>query len=193
MKIIKALHARINNYRYRVKLKHFGPGSQIRKPILVNGGQYVSIGKDSFFRNGLRLECIESFNGNQFEPSVSIGDRCTFEQNIHITSAAKVSIGSDVSVSAGVTITTINHGYVDINVAPKYQDFEVQDVVIGDDCFIGMGARILPGTVLGEHVIVGANAVLAGKSYPAYCVVVGIPARVIKVYNFETQKWERPE
>ena len=53
-----------------------------------------------------------------------------------------------------------------------------------------MGACIQAGTVLGKQCVVGANAVVRG-TYPDYCVIVGVPARVIKKYNPETGKWEK--
>ena len=45
-------------------------------------------------------------------------------------------------------------------------------VTIGDDCWIGDGAIILPGVSLGSHSIVGAGAVVT-KSFPAYSVLGG--------------------
>lgn len=46
--------------------------------------------------------------------------------------------------------------------------------------WIGHGALILPGAVLGNGVIVGAGAVVAG-SVPDFAVVAGNPARVIRM------------
>lgn len=54
------------------------------------------------------------------------------------------------------------------------------DTVIGNDVWIGQGARILPGARLGDGVIVGAGAVVAGE-VPAYAVVAGNPGRVVRM------------
>lgn len=61
-------------------------------------------------------------------------------------------------------------------------------VSIGDESFIGMGARIFPGVSIGKHCIVGANAVVT-HNVPDYCVVAGVPARIIKKYDFSACKW----
>ncbi len=53
------------------------------------------------------------------------------------------------------------------------------DTKIGDNCIIGINAIILPGVVLGSHVVVGAGAVVT-KNIDDHCVVVGNPAKVIK-------------
>lgn len=49
---------------------------------------------------------------------------------------------------------------------------------IGDDVFIGAGARVLGGIVVGDGARIGANAVVI-QDVPAGATVVGIPARVI--------------
>ena len=53
------------------------------------------------------------------------------------------------------------------------------DTVIGNDVWIGQAARILPGTQIGNGVIVGAGAVVSGR-VPDYSVIAGNPARVLR-------------
>lgn len=53
------------------------------------------------------------------------------------------------------------------------------DTTIGNDVWIGQGARILPGAQVGSGVIVGASAVVSGR-VPDYAVVAGNPARVVR-------------
>jgi len=56
-------------------------------------------------------------------------------------------------------------------------------VVLGDDCWIGAGAIILPGVKIGKMAIVGAGAVVV-KDVEDFSVVAGVPAKVIKRLNF---------
>jgi acetyltransferase-like isoleucine patch superfamily enzyme len=74
------------------------------------------------------------------------------------------------------------------------------DVVIGNDVWIGHGATILSGVTIGDGAVVGAMAVVA-KDVPPYAIVVGNPARVVKVRFdeatvarlLEIKWWEWPE
>ena len=52
-------------------------------------------------------------------------------------------------------------------------------VIIGDNCYIGLGAKIFGSVKIGNNVIIGANSVVT-KDIPDNCVVGGIPAKVIK-------------
>ena len=46
----------------------------------------------------------------------------------------------------------------------------------------------MPGVILGKNVIVGANAVVT-KNVPDYSVVAGVPAKIIRQYDFEKNEW----
>lgn len=50
---------------------------------------------------------------------------------------------------------------------------------IGQKCFIGSNAIIMPGVTIGDEVIVGSRAVLT-KDVSSNCIVAGNPAKVIK-------------
>lgn len=53
------------------------------------------------------------------------------------------------------------------------------DTIVGNDVWLGQGARVLPGATIGDGVIVGAGAVVGG-TVPPYALVVGNPGRVVK-------------
>ena len=53
------------------------------------------------------------------------------------------------------------------------------DVVIGDRCFIGASAIILPNVHIGNEVVVAAGAVVT-KDVPSNCIVAGNPARILR-------------
>lgn len=52
-------------------------------------------------------------------------------------------------------------------------------VTIGDNCYMGLGAKIFGHVTIGNNVVIGANSVVI-KDIPDNCVVSGIPARIIK-------------
>lgn len=61
----------------------------------------------------------------------------------------------------------------------KYQRSSIKRVDIGQDCWIGSGARILAGVSIGNGAVIGANAVVT-KDVSPFAVVGGCPARIIK-------------
>ncbi len=63
----------------------------------------------------------------------------------------------------------------------------VGPVIVGDDVFVGVGARILRNTHIGDRVIVGAGSVVSG-TIPSDCVVAGSPARRIRSLNDHLQR-----
>ena len=88
-----------------------------------------------------------------------------------------ITIGKNVHIAANVGVITQNHD-------PENPEKHLpgKPVTIGDGCWIGMNAVILPGVTLGPYTTVGAGAVVT-KSFPeGHCVVAGNPAKVIKKF-----------
>jgi carbonic anhydrase/acetyltransferase-like protein (isoleucine patch superfamily) len=62
----------------------------------------------------------------------------------------------------------------------------VHGCTIADDCLIGMGAQILNGAVLGPECLVGAGALITeGKTFAAGSLIVGAPARMVRLLTDE--------
>jgi len=57
---------------------------------------------------------------------------------------------------------------------------KLQYPTLGDDIFVGAGAKILGGVHIGDGARIGANAVVL-TDVPAYATAVGIPAKVVKI------------
>jgi carbonic anhydrase/acetyltransferase-like protein (isoleucine patch superfamily) len=94
---------------------------------------------------------------------------------VHIDAAFAwaITIGTNVRIAPDVRI--IAH---DAAVKHLTGYTEVLPVVIGDGCYVGAGAIILPGTRIGEGAVIGAGSLVRGE-IPAGAVAVGNPARVI--------------
>jgi len=69
---------------------------------------------------------------------------------------------------------------------------EGKEIEIEDDCFVGAHSFILKSVRLGKHCIVGANSVVT-KSFPAYSVIAGNPAKLIKSLNQAEHHEKRTE
>lgn len=164
--------------------KKFSFPSYIASPIFLCGTKRVVVNKKVRIFPGSR---IETHNGGEiiFEENIGIA------QNFHVTSSnGIVRIGKNTVIAANTFITNIDHEYREIGVPILDQKFICKDTIIGENCFVGSGVAIQAGTILGKQCVVGANSVVRGV-FPDYSVIVGSPARVIKKYNIDTNKWER--
>ena len=161
--------------------------SYICRPTALYNPKGIFISKNVRIYPGVRMETHN--NGKIIiEEDVSIG------QNFHITASGEnpVKIGKKTTVLGNVFVTNIDHEYRQIGVHILRQPFIEKKTEIGENCFIGYGACIQAGTILGKQCVVGANSVVRGI-YPDYCVIVGAPAKVVKQYNPEKKHWEKTE
>lgn len=166
------------------KFAHFGDRSVICFPqTTIFNEQYISIGSDTMIGEHVALsagmvpgqECVVT-------PVVSIGNRCLIGRGSGIVGHFSILIEDDVWTGHHVYITDQNHGYEDISRPISQQSQPERAVRIGKGSWIGHGSVVLPGSNIGEHVVIGAQSVVNG-AIPDYCVAVGAPARVIKQYR----------
>lgn len=177
----------IYHWKAKILFGNVGTDTYCLKPLRIINGKYVSIGKNVSILPFLRLE-VYKLDKNSIIPQIIIGNDVNIEQNVHITSGYHIHIGNECSILAGSVITDIIHPYDDVDVAASGQACRCKPVNIGEQCFIGTHAIIMPGVTLGKHVIVGANSVVT-HSFPDNCVVAGVPAKIIKQYNKKLHKW----
>ena len=180
IKVLWVLRALI----YKPFFGKFCMPSYIGKPIYLKNTKRIFIGKRVRIFPGIRLEVINKVAKLQIQENVAIG------QNVHITCGKNVIIGKNTLLTENIMITDIDHDYKELNTPILKQENICKETVIGQNCFIGFGAVIQAGTKLGKHCIVGSNAVVRGE-FPDYCVIVGIPARIIKRYDFESKEWRK--
>ncbi len=111
-----------------------------------------------------------------------IGDRCVIGARAAITAHSSITIGDDVWCGQDVFISDAGHGYQELETPIGRQLGEHHPVTIGSGTWIGHGAIILPGTTIGENVVVAAGSVVRG-TVEDRAVVGGAPARVIRRYT----------
>lgn len=68
----------------------------------------------------------------------------------------------------------------------KTEEPDDSPVIVGDNCYFGLGCKIFGSVRIGNNVTVGANAVVT-KDIPDNAVVGGVPAKVIKIKDYHTQ------
>lgn len=167
------------------------PLAQIERPRMIDNGHNIRLGRKVYIRAYGLISAIPRWAGQTFDPRIEIGDHSYIGRHATITCAHRVTIGAECVLSDYVYIADTAHGLDPAGPPIMAQPLESKGpVTIGRRCFVGLGARILPGVTLGDHCIVGTNAVVT-RSFPAYSMIAGNPARLIKRYDPATGIWQK--
>lgn len=159
-----------------------------RYPCTIRNLGKMKIGKNCRFG---RYSTIELFNTDS---KLTVGDGFRSNSYLHIGVMSSITIGTNVLVASGVYISDHSHGdygkleSCDPTTIPVNRPYFVAPIVIEDNVWLGEKAAILPGVKVGRGSVVGAGAIVT-RDVPDYCVVAGVPARIIKRYDFNSSCW----
>lgn len=142
--------------KWQVPIEDFAP----RNWLLRKMG--LKIGKPVFIDTGLQFE--HGFN-------ISIGDYTFIRQGAHLADWGKIDIGCACLIARGFTAITGSH---DKSNLLSY----IEEISIGDHCFIGANVTVLSNVKIGNNCIIGAGSVV-NKNIPDKSIAVGCPAKVI--------------
>lgn len=97
--------------------------------------------------------------------------------------AEHIHIEDGVWIAAGTLFLCHRRVLDGYSVGDDYNklDYKVEDIHLKKGCCIGMKSIVMPGVTIGEGAIVGVGS-LVTKDVPPYSVVVGNPAKVVKVF-----------
>jgi len=130
----------------------------------------ISVGSGVFIGRNTLVYCQ---NGD-----ITIGDQANIGSNCQVFSASSVKIGSKALVAAYSYFVGGGHVYDDPDVPIMDQGRTAKGLAVGDNVWIGAGAKILDGVTVGEGVIVAAGAVV-NRSFADKSIVGGVPAKLI--------------
>ena len=153
---------------------------------------------DPFSMTVTGLENIEIFNNAYIAKhgwiasigggKIIIDNNASIGRFVHIISTRKIHICQSALIAEKVYISDNLHGFNDINTPIKDQPLrQLKEVTIGSGSWIGENVCII-GASVGKNSVVGANSVVT-HDIPDYCVAVGAPAKIIKRFDSEKQKW----
>ncbi|HAV5535575.1 lipopolysaccharide biosynthesis protein [Acinetobacter baumannii] len=173
----------------------FSNARLVRFPIDIRNKKNIDFGVNLTTGFGCRIECFPIKPTD--DKLLKFGKNVQLNDYVHITAAHSVEIGNNVLMASKIYISDCSHGsYIgnnddsDPRIIPADRPLSVKPVKIQDNVWLGEFVSVLPGVTIGEGTIVGANSVVS-KSLPSYVIAVGSPAKPIKFYNFDTQKWEK--
>lgn len=172
------------------------------------------IPKENLFPNvtfGNNVQII-GLRNLQIGPGSCVGDDtwlniCLRDARLRMKIGKCVLIGRQSVISTGgyleiadycvlaprVYVADSNHIYEDINQPILQQGVTLgRRVIVEENCWLGINSVISGDLTIGRGSVVGANAVVT-KNIPPFCVVVGSPIRIIKMYNSKTKQWEKTD
>lgn len=190
-RMLKNFTLRRNEYlpNFPKKFLSYGKNSVIDYPSNIPNKEFVSIGENTTILKNSRIQVYNYLTGEN--ANVIIGNNCYICTNLSILAGANVTIGNDVLIASNVLITSEDHGINPESEIPYMnQPLNCKPVSIGDGTWIGEKVSILSGVSIGKKCVIGTNAVVT-KNIPDYSIAVGIPAKIVKKYNFETHSWEK--
>ncbi len=109
--------------------------------------------------------------------NVHFGDHVYANFHLTLVDDTHIYVVSNTMFAPNVTVATAGHP-IDPALRAKAYQFN-QPVHIGQNCWIGAGALIMPGVTIGDNTVIGAGSVVT-KDIPANVVAVGNPCRVLR-------------
>ncbi len=191
IKLIRFLNKRIRKqhsiqlFRKTIKAK----GGSCGKCLYLAHPECIQFEK-LFIKDGFRIECYTEYAGVEIpQTKISFSNNVIIGYNFTALVANNITVGSNTIFASNVALISENHGIEVETEVPYYaQKLSTGPITIGEGCWLGQNVIILPNVTIGDKCIIGSNSVVT-KSIPSFSIAVGMPARVVKTYNFELHCW----
>jgi len=181
---VRAMRHRENRYLLVYAMVREVPGrygmilrSALMSRLFAAAGENVQVLEGVRIRNPGEIRC---------------GRNLGLGNDVMLQAGGGIEFGDDVLLGPGVKIWTQNHRSEDIATPIREQGYHYKSVSIGDDCWIGANAFIMPGVQLPRGCVVFAGSVVGVKAYREYSIIGGNPARLVG-YRNESRKAPQAE
>jgi acetyltransferase-like isoleucine patch superfamily enzyme len=162
----------------------FADGIQLGRNVYIDQGVYlhacpngIQIGDNSFIMHG---SVLHVYNFRDLPHAfIHIGANSLIGELNVLRGQGGITIGDRVYTAPMVQMLAVNHVFDDPTRPMVEQGITADGIVIEDDVWIGAGAIITDGVRVCKGAVVAAGAVVT-QDVPAYTVVGGVPARVLR-------------
>ncbi len=166
----------INSFRLRIlKLRGCNVGRGVALFANTSIERYpgrVSLGDYAILKSGATICACNS------DATIKIGERTTIGNYTFIFASMDIEVGKDCLIAPFCYLVDSNHG-TDKEHNINGQPLRSEAISIEDDVWLGARAIVLPGCRVGRGAVVAAGSVVT-RDVPAYAIVGGSPARLIK-------------
>jgi len=159
----------------------FGVNVQVIGIKNISIGNGTCIGDDTWLNVALRDDKLR----------MKIGKSILIGRHSVISTGGYLEMGDYCLLGPHVYISDANHVFDDIY-KPVFQQGVTTErhVTIEENCWLGINSVINGNLTVGRGSIIGANSVVT-KDVSPFSIVAGNPAKIIKMYNHETNSWEK--
>lgn len=165
----------------------FADGVQLGRNVYIDQGVYlhacpkgIQIGDNSFVMHG---SILHVYNFRDLPHAfIRIGANSLIGELNVLRGQGGITIGDRVYTAPMVQMLAVNHVFDDPTRPMVEQGITADGIVIEDDVWIGAGAIITDGVRVRKGAVVAAGAVVT-QDVPAYTVVGGVPARVLRTID----------
>ncbi len=176
----------------KVRLKLFNHGILVGentiidyKTVIINKMSVIKLGKNVYLRSNAKgyqagMPFPTTLLADVKGALIEIGDNCRVN-GAYIHAQKSIKIGSNCVIASGVNILDTN-GHELYSYDRTVNRDSPEEVVIGNNVWIGLNAIILKGTVIGDNAVVSAGSIVKGTFEPN-SLIVGNPAKTVKILN----------
>ena len=167
-------------FGYGVVLRHpakvrIGDGVTIDDLVVLDAkgatNRGITIGHGVFLGRGTILSCKDG--------DITLGDHANLGFHCEIFSGSTVTVGAHALFAAQVYLVGGGHAFEASEAAVIDQPRTSHGILLGENVWLGTGAKVLDGVRIGKDAVVGAGAVV-NADLPDGAIAAGVPARVLR-------------
>lgn len=125
----------------------------------INSNFKIAMKKNCKLTIGKNLRCRYNISFRIYNKgTVKIGNNCFFNDGCSINCQKHIQIGNNTICGQNVMFFDHDHDYKN-----NISDFKTDDIIIGNNVWIGANCIILKGTIIGDNTVIAAGSVVKGK------------------------------